>query len=108
MKTKLVLGLLKISIFVIVYSIDWLLSIVIILILFITPNSAKYLSYSSLIFISSNSCSVSISSFYSDSLLIPSNSARNILKYAAEIFPLVYYLNFENTYCYFSGVYIVD
>jgi hypothetical protein len=78
----LTLGLLKISIFVITYSVDWLLRTIIISVLFICPNSVKNPSFSCflLIVISTSSCSVSVGLFCSNRPLILSNSTRNTLK----------------------------
>jgi hypothetical protein len=78
----LILGLLKTSTFVIVYSIDWLLRAIITSVLFICSNLVKNpssLCFSSIV-ISTSNCSVSVSSFCSDRLLTPSNSTRNTLK----------------------------
>jgi hypothetical protein len=78
----LILGSLKISIFVIIYSMDWLLRAVMISVLSIYPNSVKnplFLYFSSII-ISANSCFISVSSLFSNRLLTLLNSTRNILK----------------------------
>jgi hypothetical protein len=78
----LILGLLKTSIFVIVYNINWLLKVVITSVLSICSNSIKspLFSYSLSIVISTNNYSVSVSSLCSDQPLMFLNSTRNTLK----------------------------